>query len=128
MNELCFQVNSAQLLPQTKLPLRQRQMIQQDFQQHFQVAVSTNEKLTISKHAQLRISQRNIEIAPKTWDKIADKANEAKKMGVTESLIIIDNAALIVSTKNNKVITVMDRDEATSQIFTNINGTIILDK
>ncbi|MFE4140950.1 TIGR02530 family flagellar biosynthesis protein [Peribacillus sp. YIM B13472] len=128
MNELGFQVNSAQLLPQTKLPLRQRQMIQQDFQQHFQVAVSTNEKLTISKHAQLRISQRNIEIAPKTWDKIADKANEAKKMGVTESLIIIDNAALIVSTKNNKVITVMDRDEATSQIFTNINGTIILDK
>ncbi|PEZ81367.1 hypothetical protein CN380_10640 [Bacillus sp. AFS017274] len=35
---------------------------------------------------------------------------------------------LLVSTKNNKVITVMDRDEATSQIFTNINGTIILDK
>ncbi|CAH0182031.1 flagellar protein [Peribacillus simplex] len=102
MNELGFQVNSAQLLPQTKLPLRQRQMIQQDFQQHFQVAVSTNEKLTISKHAQLRISQRNIEIAPKTWDKIADKANEAKKMGVTESLIIIDNAALIVSTKTTR--------------------------
>ncbi|MFJ7939954.1 hypothetical protein ACIQYG_15760 [Peribacillus sp. NPDC096622] len=36
--------------------------------------------------------------------------------------------ALIVSTVNNKVITVMDRDEATSQIFTNINETIILDK
>ncbi|MFF2457481.1 hypothetical protein [Peribacillus simplex] len=47
-------------------------------------------------------------------------------MGVTEFLIIIDNEALIVSTKNNKVITVMDRDVATSQIFTNINGTIIL--
>ncbi|WP_286201270.1 TIGR02530 family flagellar biosynthesis protein [Bacillus sp. ISL-4] len=112
-------------MPQIKLPLRQRQMIQQDFQKHFQVAVSTNEKLTISKHAQLRMIQWNLEIAPKTMDKIADKANEAKKMGVTESLIINDNAALIVSTKNNKVITVMDRDEAASQIFTNINGTII---
>lgn len=74
------------------------------------------------------MSQRNIEITPQTWDKIADKANEAKRMGVIESLIITDNAALIVSTKNNKVITVMDRDEATSQIFMNINGTIILDK
>ncbi|MFE4810923.1 hypothetical protein ACFQ9Y_07165 [Peribacillus simplex] len=72
--------------------------------------------------------QRNIEIAPKTWDKIADKANEAKKMGVIESLIINVNAALIVNTKNNKVITVMDREEAASQIFMNINGTIILDK
>ncbi|WHY99164.1 hypothetical protein [Peribacillus simplex] len=47
MNELGFQANSAQLLPQTKLPLRQRQRIQQDFQQHFQAAVSTNEKLTL---------------------------------------------------------------------------------
>ncbi|MEF2095485.1 TIGR02530 family flagellar biosynthesis protein [Bacillus sp. CFBP9009] len=115
-------------MPQTKLPLRQRQMIQQGFQQHFQAAVSTNEKMTISKHAQFRMSQRSIEIASQTWDKIALKANEAKKMGVTESLIITENAALIVSTKNNKVITVMDREEATSQIFTNINGTIILDK
>ncbi|MFJ8068740.1 TIGR02530 family flagellar biosynthesis protein [Peribacillus sp. NPDC096447] len=95
---------------------------------HFQAAVSTNEKMTISKHAQFRMSQRSIEIASQTWDKIALKANEAKKMGVTESLIITENAALIVSTKNYNVITVMDREEATSQIFTNINGTIILDK
>ncbi|MDM5283556.1 hypothetical protein [Peribacillus frigoritolerans] len=74
------------------------------------------------------MSQRNIDIAPQTWDKIAHKAIEANKMGVTEALFITANAALIVSTENNKVITVMDRDEATSQIFTKINGTIIIDK
>ncbi|MES9738965.1 hypothetical protein ABWK46_16775 [Peribacillus frigoritolerans] len=34
----------------------------------------------------------------------------------------------MVSTENNKAFTVMDRDEATSQIFTKINGTIIIDK
>lgn len=50
MNKLGFQANSAQLMPQTILSLRQRQMIQQGFQQHLQAAVSTNEKLTISKH------------------------------------------------------------------------------
>lgn len=115
------------MIPLTKTPLRQRQMIQQGFQQHFQEAISTNEKLTISKHAQMRMDQRKIVIEQQTWDKIADKANEAKKMGVTESLIIIDNAALVISTKNNKVITVVDREEASSQIFTNINGTILLD-
>ncbi|MFI8492063.1 MULTISPECIES: TIGR02530 family flagellar biosynthesis protein [Peribacillus] len=128
MDKLGFQANSAQMIPQTKTtPLRQRQMIQQGFQQHFQEAISTNEKLTISKHAQMRMDQRKIVIEQQTWDKIADKANEAKKMGVTESLIIIDNAALVISTKNNKVITVVDREEASSQIFTNINGTILLD-
>ncbi|MEK4535489.1 TIGR02530 family flagellar biosynthesis protein [Peribacillus sp. FSL K6-1552] len=127
MDKLGFQANSAQMNPLTKTPLRQRQMIQQGFQQHFQEAISTNEKLTISKHAKMRMDQRKIVIEQQTWDKIADKANEAKKMGVTESLIIIDNAALVISTKNNKVITVVDREEASSQIFTNINGTILLD-
>lgn len=127
MNKLGFQANSAQALPLIKTPLKQRQTVQQGFQQHFQTAVTADQKLTISKHAQLRMDQRKIEINPQTWDLIADKANEAKKMGVTESLIITDNAALVISTKNNKVITVMDRDEASSQIFTNINGTILLD-
>ncbi|MEJ9231119.1 flagellar protein [Peribacillus butanolivorans] len=127
MDKLGFQANSAQKIPLTKTPLRQRQMIQKGFQQHFQEAISTNEKLTISKHAQMRMDQRKIAIEQQTWDKIADKANEAKKMGVTESLIIIDNAALVISTKNNKVITVVDREEASSQIFTNINGTILID-
>ncbi|TDL89633.1 flagellar protein [Vibrio vulnificus] len=103
-------------------------MIPQGFRQHFQATVSTNEKLTISKHAQLRMSQRNIDIAPQTWDKIAHKANEAKKIGVTETLFITANAALMVSTENYKVNTVMDKDEATSQNFTDINGTIIIDK
>ncbi|MFS0595175.1 hypothetical protein AB1L16_00360 [Peribacillus frigoritolerans] len=49
-------------------------------------------------------------------------------MGVTEAFFITANGALIVSTENNKAFTVMDRDEATSQIFTKINGTIIIDK
>ncbi|MED3688852.1 TIGR02530 family flagellar biosynthesis protein [Peribacillus butanolivorans] len=127
MDKLGFQANSTQMIPLTKTPFRQRQMIQQGFQQHFQEAISTNEKLTISKHAQMRMDQRKIVIEQQTWDKIADKANEAKKMGVTESLIIIDNAALVISTKNNKVITVVDREEASSQIFTNIIGTILID-
>ncbi|MGE7595121.1 hypothetical protein ACQKM1_17195 [Peribacillus frigoritolerans] len=49
-------------------------------------------------------------------------------MSVTEALFITANGALIVSTENNKAFTVMDRDEVTSQIFTKINGTIIIDK
>ncbi|MDV7763266.1 hypothetical protein N9I19_01425 [Peribacillus sp. CSMR9] len=50
----------------------------------------------------MRINERNIEIPRQTWKQITDKANEAKKMGVTESLIITNNAALIVGTKKIK--------------------------
>ncbi|WP_340373192.1 hypothetical protein [Peribacillus sp. FSL E2-0218] len=49
MNKLGFQANPAQMLSQPKLPLRQRQIIPQGFQHHFQAAaVSPIEKLTIS--------------------------------------------------------------------------------
>ncbi|WP_260398935.1 hypothetical protein [Peribacillus simplex] len=73
MSKLDFQANSAQMMAQTKLLLRQGQMIQQGFQQHFQSAVSTNEKLTISKQAQMRINERNIAIPPQTWNQIRQK-------------------------------------------------------
>ncbi|MDO7486742.1 flagellar protein [Peribacillus frigoritolerans] len=107
---MIFKQNSAQLMSQTKLPFYARAEDPTRLSTAFSsCSVSTNQKLIISKHAQLRMSHRNIDIAPQTWGKIAHKANEAKKMGVTESLIITDNAALIVSTVNNKVITVMDR-------------------
>ncbi|MFJ5622108.1 TIGR02530 family flagellar biosynthesis protein [Peribacillus loiseleuriae] len=97
------------------------------FSAHFQTAVHAHSnKLTISKHAQMRLDQRNIQIDKTTWTKIEEKIQEAKKMGITDSLVILEDAALVVSTKKNTVITAMERTESSSHIFTNINGTILL--
>lgn len=82
--------------------------------------------LKVSKHAEKRLSERNIKIDQELWNKIEQKVNEAKGKGVSDSLVVTDQAALIVSAKNNTVITAMDRVEASSQIFTNINGTILI--
>ena len=125
MDKIGLQSAPNRLMPVMKVPLKQKQTLS-GFQQHLQTAWEADSQLTLTKHAKWRMEQRKIEINPQTWDQIADKAKEAKKKGVTESLVITDNAALVISTINNKVITVMDRDEAASQIFTNINGTIIL--
>lgn len=86
----------------------------------------TSKELTISKHAKHRLEQRDIKIDSQLWKQIEAKVGEAKKMGVNDSLVLLENAALIVNAKNNVVVTAMGRDEATTQIFTNINGTIIL--
>lgn len=97
------------------------------FSLHFQQALNATNKLVISKHAQERLNQRGIEITDTRWRKIEEKIIEAKKMGVNDSLVLLDDAALIVSAKNNTVITAMNRQEIQSQIFTNINGTIVLE-
>lgn len=101
---------------------------QTNFAAELHSALKPNSKgLTISKHARQRLEQRGINFNEARWNQIGEKIKEAKTMGVKESLVIVDDAALIVSAQNNIVITAMNRAEATAQIFTNINGTILMD-
>ncbi|VEF48398.1 flagellar operon protein [Bacillus freudenreichii] len=98
----------------------------QSFSNELQKAIEKPGHLKISKHAKARMEQRNIDISPKKWQQIGEKITEAKVKGVKEPLVLLENAALLVSAKNSTVITMMSRDEANGQIFNNIDGTIIV--
>lgn len=82
--------------------------------------------LKVSKHAKVRLEERNIQINEQKWQQISNKMVEAKQKGVTDALVVLEDAALLVSTKNNTVITALNQAEATEKIFTNINGTILI--
>ncbi len=97
----------------------------QSFLEQLNKAIQPQE-LKISKHANDRLKERNIHITETEWAHITDKVNEAKVKGIKESLVLMDQAALIISAKNSTVITAMDRKEAKDQLFTNIDGTIVL--
>jgi flagellar operon protein len=111
-----------------KRPVKVNQLAQSPFSLHLQTAIQKKTKLTLSKHASERLQQRGIEISPERWDKIEAKVKQAKDKGVNDSLVLLKDAALIVSAKNNTVITAMGRHEAEEQIFTNINGTIVMEQ
>ncbi|MDV6376711.1 flagellar protein [Sporosarcina sp. GW1-11] len=83
------------------------------------------EKLKISKHANDRLQERGIQMTDAEWARISEKVDEAKRKGIRESLVLTDQAVLIVSAKNSTVITAMNRMEAKDQLFTNIDGTIV---
>ena len=106
-------------------PSKIAQSPQQSFLDHLNKAVQPAE-LKISKHASERLAERNIHISETEWAHITDKVNEAKSKGIKESLVLMEQAALIISAKNATVITAMDRMEAKDQLFTNIDGTIVL--
>jgi len=97
----------------------------QSFVEHLNQAMQPA-TLKISKHAAERLTERNIHISDAEWAHVTEKVNEAKLKGIKESLVLMEHAALIVSANNSTVITVMDRLEAKDQIFTNIDGTIVL--
>jgi flagellar operon protein len=94
----------------------------------FHDVLKEESKLKISKHASERIQERNIEINDALWQTIGEKVQEARQKGVTDSLVVLDQAALLVSAKNNTVVTAMDRAESTNRMFTNINGTILINE
>lgn len=117
-----------QLPPHVMIPKRtlEHKVAQQD-KSFEKILKDTQQSLTISKHAEARLSERNIKITDMKWQQIAEQVSLAKGKGVTDSLVLTDEAALVVSAKNQTVITAMDRKEATERIFTNINGTILID-
>lgn len=84
--------------------------------------------LKVSRHAEERLTQRNINLNQHQWEAISEKVGEARKKGITESLVITKDAALLVSAKNNTVVTAMNRQEAVNKIFTNIDGTILIEE
>lgn len=89
--------------------------------------VLQQEQLIFSKHAKHRMQERNISMNQTQIDSMHQKLQEAKAKGVTDSLVLTNDAALLVSIKNNVVVTALDRSEMESKLFTNINGTIVLD-
>lgn len=96
------------------------------FNDHFQQAIDKTASLKISKHANERIIERQISISAEQWQHITEKVDVAQKKGVQQPLVLMDQAALIINAKNRTVITAMNRMEAKEQIFTNIDGTIVL--
>lgn len=98
---------------------------QASFYEQLQIA-SNQQQLKVSKHANERLDERDIKISEQEWQTISNKVFEARSKGVQQPLVLMDQAALIVSAKNATVITAMGRTEAKNQLFTNIDGTIVL--
>ena len=88
--------------------------------------ISTNiESVKFSKHASNRLSDRNIELSVNQIDRLNAGTQMASKKGINESLVLIDELAFIVNTKNNTVITAMTQNSSEDNVFTNIDGAVI---
>lgn len=82
--------------------------------------------LKFSKHAQQRIRSRNIIINESDILKINKAVDKAAEKGVKDSLILFENIAFVVSVKNRIVITAVDGENLKENVFTNIDGAVII--
>lgn len=82
--------------------------------------------LKFSNHAVERMSSRGIVFSPEQITKIEQGMQKAQDKGGKEALVLTDDSALIVSLKNNTVVTVMDKGALKENVFTNIDTTVFV--
>ena len=85
-----------------------------------------SDSLKFSKHAVNRLNDRNIELSEEQLERLSDGSKKAGEKGIQESLVLMDGYAFIVNIPNNTVITAMDQTETNENVFTNIDGAVII--
>lgn len=96
------------------------------FQQVLQQTVAAKSTLQFSKHAMERIQHRKLEMTPERLARVEQGVQEAARKGCRESLVLLDEMALIVSIKNQTVVTAFDGQSLKNNLFTNIDSAIIV--
>lgn len=114
-----------QYLLQNKKADRKRTEDGLSFQETLQQR-STPGEVKFSKHAAGRLADRNIELTKGQMERLNAGTARAGQKGIRESLVIVDEMAFIVNVPNNTVVTAMNQQDAEENVFTNIDGAVIV--
>lgn len=125
-NKASIEQMTGKLFSNSNAEVKKQASVEKSFQEILlqkQRSAESVKDLKFSKHASLRLQDRNISISPEQMERLQDGAVKAKEKGIQESLVMVDDLAFIVNTKNSTVITAVN--ELKNAVFTNIDGAII---
>ena len=86
----------------------------------------TGQPVRLSQHALERLKSRGITLSDADMKKLAGAVDSVAQKGGKDSLIMMGDAALVVSVKNRTVVTAMDRQGMQGNVFTNIDSAVVL--
>jgi len=78
-----------------------------------------------SKHATDRMQSRGINFSSNQMQRLESAVSQVNAKGGRESLVMLADTALVVSVKNDTVVTVVDREQLKNNVFTNIDSAVI---
>ena len=82
--------------------------------------------VNLSKHALERAEERGIELTPNLMERLSSSVEKAQEKGATNILAFDDSRAFIINIPYGRVITTMSQEEMKENIFTNIDGAVLL--
>lgn len=84
-----------------------------------------SDALKFSAHAQTRLQSRRISLDEARLERLETAVQKAASKGAKDSLVLMDELAMVVSVTNRTVVTVVDRDNLKQSVFTNIDSAVI---
>ncbi len=96
------------------------------FSQVLNESLEAQDGIRFSNHAMQRLRERNISLSPGQLGAIRDAVDQAAARGGRESLLLMEDLALVASVPNRTVITAMRTDETSSNVFTNIDSAVVV--
>ncbi len=96
------------------------------FEEVLQQINSNKNNIKFSKHAVERMGSRNINLNDAEYAKLENAMSKAQNKGIKEALILMDNKAFIASIKSRTIITTTNSDKMDDNVFTNIDGAVII--
>ncbi|MBE3101382.1 MAG: hypothetical protein IMZ47_03830 [Firmicutes bacterium] len=82
--------------------------------------------IRFSKHAEQRLETRNIQLSVQQMQDINSAVERAEQKGIKDSLILMKDMAFIVNVPSRVVVTAIDGQGMKENIFTNIDGAVII--
>lgn len=82
--------------------------------------------INFSKHAISRAEERGIELTPALMEQLAGSVEKAQEKGAKNILAFNATQAFIINVPYGRVITTLSQDEMKENIFTNIDGAVLI--
>jgi flagellar operon protein len=98
----------------------------QSFRQALEDKLQQTSNVAFSKHAVNRAIQRNLDLSQDNIARLNEGVRLAEEKKLEDPLILVDRTAFLVNIKHHKVITTVDAEELKGNVFTNIDGTVII--
>ena len=83
-------------------------------------------EIKFSKHAVERLNNRDMDLNMDEIYRLNNAFQMAESKGVKDALIIMDDKAFIASINNKVIVTTMNKEQLKDNVFTNIDGAVII--
>ena len=88
--------------------------------------IEKNSEVNFSNHAIKRAVDHNLDIPDDELNTLNEGGRLASEKNLDDTLILVGEKAFVVSVKNNTVITTVNNNSIQGNVFTNINGAVIV--